>query len=235
MPNRAGRRSRGKASKGSVDAGKMHFVKSNESGSTQIVVKSADDLTRRPMAPDLARLHIPKNLLTQIHWLSTSIEFNQTITSGAITEKNFSFSLGDLPLAGQIAALFDQYAIFAVYVRVITNVANLSAGASPTYTTAIDYDNVSNLSSVPQVKSFSTSLTTPISEIQSRYIEPCNAPALYSGSAFTNYGQSRMWCDNVNNGTPHYGFRFILPSLGAGATGTVVFECTYVVCARNVV
>jgi hypothetical protein len=187
------------------------------------------------MAPDIGRLHMPKALQTQIHWITSSLQFTQTITAGGATEKNFSFSLGDLPIASSITALFDQYAVFAAFVRVITNVAGLDAGQSPTYTTAIDYDNVTNVGNIATLRTYSTALTTPISEVQERYIEPCNAPALYSGSAFSNYGQARMWCDSTNNSTPHYGFRFILSNLGGSSSGLVAFECTYVICARNIV
>jgi len=187
------------------------------------------------MAPDISRLRMPKNLLTQIHWLSTSLQFTTALANNAITEFNFPFSLGDLPLASSITGLFDQYAIFAVYIRTIINYSTTSAVVSPTYVTAIDYDNVANIGNIATLRTYSTQLTTPIAEVQERYIEPCNAPALYSGSAFTHYGQARMWVDSANNSTPHYGFRCIIQALGAGVTGLAAFECTYVVCARNLV
>jgi hypothetical protein len=191
------------------------------------------------MVPDIGRMSMPVNLQTQIHWFQSSLQFTTALNATTITEFNFPFTLGDLagPLSSSISILFDQYAIFAVNLRYILNFSAPVTSASPTYTTAIDYDNVGLLGNIILIRAFSTAVTSSVADVQERYIEPCNAPALYSGTGglFSNYGTARMWVDSANISTPHYGSRCIVSPLGAGTTGTLSVECTYVFCARNVV
>lgn len=234
--SRRGTSRQNKANNGSgANAGKQHFIASTTSSGSANRVRVADDVSRRPLAPDVGRLHMPKQLQTQIHWIQSSFEFNKALASAAITENNLSFALSDLAIASSVAALFDQYALFAVSARVIIQTSAPAAANPPTYTTAIDYDGVQNLGSLAVLKGYSTSASTSILEIQERYIEPCNAPALYSGSVFTHFGQARAWVDTANTSTPHYGLRMIVSNLGAGVTGVISTEMTYVICARNVV
>jgi len=224
-----------KASRSGRNVGKQHFIASTTSSGSALRVRVADDISRQSMAPDLGRMSMPKNLQTQIHWFQSSCQFTQSLGANVLTEFNFPFSLGDLSVSGAIAALFDQYAIFAVNSRIAINSSPTVSTAIPVFMTAIDYDSVGNLGSVSKIKEYSTVCITTIAETQERYLEPCNAPALYSGAAFTHYGQSRMWVDASNVSTPHYGLRIIVAPLGAAVTGSIIVENTYVVCARNVV
>lgn len=217
-----------------MNAGKQHFLASTTSSGSAFRVRNADDVSRAPLAPDVNRLHMPKALQTQIHWIQTSTDSTVALANNAITEKNLTFQLSDTTVAGSIAGLFDQYAIFAVNVRIIVSNSATVATSPPLFTTAIDYDNVTNLGNLAVLRSYSTAVTSTVNEIQERYIEPCNAPALYSGSVFTHFGQSRMWVDTTNTTTPHYGLRMIVGSLGAAVTGVISFETTYVICARNI-
>jgi len=228
-------RGKGQRSKSGINAGKNEFIASSTSAGSAVRVRVKDDVKRAATVPDISRIHMPKKLQTQIHWFSTSLQFTKVIaSSGSLTEFNFGFSLGDTAISGGIAGLFDQYAIFAINLRYIIQVTNAGAAAIPTYTTAIDYDSIGNLGNIATLRGYSTACTSSIAEIQERYIEPCNAPALYSGSTFTHYGTARMWVDNANVSTPHYGMRCMLQDM-VGGTGNIVVECTYVICARNVI
>jgi len=180
---------------------------------------------------------MPLQLQSQIHWFSTSFQLVVAIVSNAITEFNTPFALSQTSAAFQagIQALFDQYAIFAVNTRTSIYASSTTANLSQEYTTAIDFDNVATLSSTASLRAFSTACTTSTSEVQERYIEPCNAPALYSGSVFTHFGQDRMWVDAVNVSTPHYGLRIIANNLGASSLGNITLDVTIVVCARNTI
>jgi len=236
------RRGRGKSRQNKASnrgdyAGKQHFVDSNTSSGTALRVRVKDDMTRAPVARSIIGLRMPVSQQTQIHWFQTSYQPAATLNaSNLLTEFNQSFSLGQTGLVTPIAALFDQYAIFAVYVRVIINVSsNASSTASLEYVTAIDFDNINPVGNFGNLQTYSTSTTTELSAVQERYIEPCNAPALYSGSAFSHFGQDRMWVDAANVSTPHYGFRCIVAPIGAGATGSITLEITTVICARNVI
>jgi len=217
-----------------ADAGKLHFVSSNTSSGTALRVRDADDLSRRPTAPDVNRMKMPKNIQTQVHWFSSGWSKSTALANNAITEFNQSFALGDIQPAASLVALFDQYAIFAVYARIIVQTTAPIATTIPVYTTALDFDNITNIANQLTLRGYSTSVTSPIGTVQERYIEPCNSPALYSGAVFTHFGQSRMWVDCANFTTPHYGLRLIVAPLGAAVTGSIDVELTYVVCCRNV-
>jgi hypothetical protein len=211
------------------------LINSKTSSGTAFRVRVADDITRRPLVPDINRMSMPKSIQTQIHWFISDFNLNYNIGT-SLAEFNFAFSLNQTPTAfyNNIVGLFDQYAIFAAYVRVtvIVSGASVTAG-NPYFYTALDFDSVGNLGSIPALQAYSTVCASSLTDTQERYIEPCNAPALYSGSAFTHYGQSRMWVDTANSSTPHYGFRSMVPALGSGASGNIAIEVTLVVSARN--
>jgi hypothetical protein len=216
-----------------IDPGKAHFVASQTSSGSAVRVRPIDDLTRRPMAPDLNFMHLPKNIKTQIHWFTVDCSLVFGLSVSSISEGNRSFALSDLSIGSAISTLFDQYAIFCVYARTNVTVSAATATSVPRYYTAIDYDNVTTLGSVAAIQAYGTVSHSSTVEVQERYIEPCAAPALYSGSAFNHFSQSRVWIDSVNTTTPHYGFRLIVDNLGAAAVGSVNVEFTYVICARN--
>jgi len=212
--------------------GKTHFINSKTSSGSAFRVRVIDDVSRRPMAPDLGRMSMPKQLQTQIHWFTSDASSNLALSPTGITEFNQSFSLGQTGVATPLSTLFDQYAIFAVYVRVAVT-GLLPVGSSFNYYTAIDYDNTNNLSSVTALQAYGTVASSGFNEVQERYLEPCNAPALYSGSAFSHFGQARAWIDSSNTATPHYGLRIIANSLGTGGQGQLTVNVSYVICARN--
>jgi hypothetical protein len=187
------------------------------------------------MAPDLGKMSMPKSVQTQIHWFTADYSLAVNLNATSVTEANLAFSLSSLAggFATPLVTLFDQYAIFAAYVRVSVSVAGLLATAVPVYCTALDYDNVNNINTLSNIQAYSTVCETSLNEVQERYIEPCNAPALYSGSTFTHYGQSRMWVDATNPGTPHYGFRCLVAPTGTGSSGILNQTVSLIVCARN--
>jgi len=233
MPHgRGGKNSRGKGRK-NIEPGLSHFLASSTSSGSAVRVRNLDDATRAPLTPDLSRVRMPKNIQTQIHWFTASQILSTTLTVGAITEFNQSFNIAQTAIGGAITGLFDQYAIYAVNCRIIHNIVGANAVSVPEYVTALDFDNVNNLGSVNLLLGYGTAMTTDFNEVQERVIKPCNAPALYSGSGFSHFGQARMWVDSANTTTPHYGLRYIANALGTGVTGTVAINVTFVICARN--
>jgi hypothetical protein len=185
------------------------------------------------MVSSLQGLHIPFNFQTNIHWFQTSVDTNFALSTSAITEQNQSFQLVNTAIAASIAGLYDQYAIFAVYIRVSSTGLPASSG-SGRIITALDYDNVANLGSIATLLGYSTSTDTSSIEVQERYVEPCNAPALYNGSAFSAFGQDRMWVDCANTGVPHYGLRCIA-DIVSNSGAVLNFKFTYIICARNII
>jgi len=230
-----GKSRQNKAKNSGRDVGKQHFINSKTSVGSAFRVRVADDMTRRPLAPDLNRMSIPRNIQTQIHWFTCDYVITFSLASNAITEFNQAFSLVSCPTQfyTPISTLFDQYAIFCAYLRFNVNNSGASATSNNSYLTALDYDNSTNLGSYTALQAYGTVNESQVSEVQERYVEPCNAPALYSGGTFSHFGQARVWVDSVNTSTPHYGFRCIVAALGAGVTGQLNIEISLVVCARN--
>jgi len=232
--SRRGKSRQNKANQSGRSVGKQHFINSKTSSGSALRVRVVDDITRAPLAPDLNRVSMPKSLQTQIHWFTADFSNSASLSTSTVTEMNQPFALNSLPsgFTNAISALFDQYAIFAVYARVSVN-ATVNVSANPRFFTALDYDNSANLGSVTAIQQYGTVAESTFSEIQERYLEPCNAPALYTGSVFTGFGQGRMWCDSATTNVFHYGLRILVDSIGASGTGTVNAEYSLVVCGRQ--
>jgi len=221
-----------RGSSGQNYPGKQHFINSNTSSGTALRVRSADDVTRRPMVPSLSGIRIPDQVESQIHWFRTDFSSSVAANTTTITELNTAFQLSSLPNVTSITNLFDQYCIFCVYGRFKFN-GTLGTNTTSRYFTALDYDNVNNVGSVASIQRYGTMVESDLFSVQERYVEPCNAPALYNGSAFSAYGQDRMWVDSANGNVPFYGIRCLVDGIGAGGAGVMAAEFTVLVCARN--
>jgi len=176
----------------------------------------------------------PRNISRQIYWVKSNLELAVTVSASAPTEFNTSFALSGLTDTAGLAGFFDQYCIYSVVVSINFNYSGTTPGGLGTMITAIDYDNVTNLGSFAAVEAYESALVTKVNPTQSvqRLVHPAVAPALYSGSAFTNFGISRMWVDSANTSTPHYGFRSFFIS-NVGTTLTATFDFAFVVGFRN--
>jgi len=169
---------------------------------------------------------------SQLHWFTGDTTVQTNLLTTGVTEFNQSFALSSFGLSTAIINLFDQYAIFAVYCR-ISCTGSVTSATSFKLFTAIDYDNTNNLGSENLIQAYSSVSSMDFGEVSERYIEPCNAPALYSGSAFSNFGVARTWCDSTSATTPHYGLRVLARALGSGSVGSLNISISYVVVARN--
>jgi len=234
--SRSSRTAKTKRNNSGRSVGKQHFINSKTSSGSALRVRVADDMTRPALTPDLARVTMPKSIQTQIHWFTCDFANSASLSTTTVTEMNQPFALNSLPsgFANAIAALFDQYAIYAVYARVLVN-ATVNVAANPRFFTALDYDNTTNLGSVTAIQQYGTVAESSLTEVQERYLEPCNAPALWTGSVFTGFGQSRMWCDSASQSIFHYGLRILVDSIGSGGTGTVNAEYSLVICGRQTI
>jgi len=194
-----------------------------------------EDLFRR-QASWLLTQTPPRNISNQIYWVKSQLELTQTISASVPTEFNTSFALSGLTDTAGLAGFFDQYCIYSVIASITFNYSGTTPSGLGTMLTAIDYDNVGNLGSFAAVEAYESCLATKVSPTQSvqRLIHPAVAPALYSGSAFNNFGISRMWVDSANTATPHYGFRSYFIS-NVGTTLTAVYDFTFVVGFRNTI
>jgi len=140
-----------------------------------------------------------------------------TITSSTSTqvEANFSFKASDFPNFSNMAPAFDQYKIKRVTLHFIPQQNNSiveSSGESNTgvYTTALDYDNVTNFGSgqLNTLLAYDTCVFHEPMKRARRVVVPRVAIAAYGASAFTSFAnQGNQWIDCASNAVVHYGIR----------------------------
>jgi len=177
----------------------------------------------------------PMNIRSMLYWVQENVQTNFSVSSSTV-ESNYAFQISAINAVSSYLAIFDQYCIYAVYVRLIPNSEYPTSGTLGSLATAIDYDNVNNLGSWSGIQDYGTVNVTQVESGVSveRYLEPCAAPALYnSAGAFTGFGVGRFWLDSANSGIPHYGFRTYVN--GSTINYTMLVNVTYILGFRNTV
>jgi len=195
------------------------------------------DFTQRPIRMNITQSP-PKNLLNQIHWIQQSVTLrNGGVVSGGNVEDNWSFKLNDLNQYAAITAMFDQFCIYSVVFNVVISP---SSGAVSNnlgrVTTAVDYDNVSNLGSEVALQQYASAQTVEVTSGMAvqRYVKPCVTPDVYV-VAGTGYAVARCWLDNASNSVlvPHYGVRVYFQITGASTPFDYDIIATYTIGCRN--
>jgi hypothetical protein len=217
----------------SVPATDMSIINSSKAtGSTTTVVMS--DVLNRRQNFNLVETP-PKQIGNQIYWFKESVTGSFQTSTSTYSENNFQFQLSSLQGVSSITAMFDQYAFYAISTSfMIDSIQSSGGNAIVTMLTALDYDNISNIgpSGIVQYSSYAESCLSPSVSLI-RLVRPCVAPALYSGSAFSNFGTARLWCNSSSNNTVHYGLRAI--ALQTAATVTVRWNQQWVIGCRNTI
>jgi len=188
------------------------IVSSHHASGGAMVNMPRSDLVSRVPSWNLTQKP-PLNYMTQIHWIQSSYTALVNVSNSGITESNLSFNLSALNSGSNLASLFDTYCIYSAHVRYTLLSEYSSTGSYGYINTAIDYDNVNSLGSLPALQDYSSIQQTILDPQISaeRFIKPCVSPAIYnaSSSAFSGFGTSRMWVDCANPSIPHYGLRLI--------------------------
>jgi hypothetical protein len=194
----------------------------------------ADDLRKKNVSWRLVQSP-PRGFISSIHWLQTNVTSTNvgTISTSSLTENNYVFQLYQLNAVSSIAALFDQYCIYAVMIRVMVGRSEGDSGNFGNIATAIDYDNVNNLGSFTGLQDYSTCVTSQLEPGVSyeRFIKPCVAPVVYQSSG-TAYSVDRQWINSSNTSVQHYGFRLIFSGNAVSGLTYSVFQ-SYIIGLRN--
>lgn len=188
-----------------------------------------EDLMRRQSSWLLTQSP-PRNLANIIYWVKCNNEKTQMVSNTVPTEFTINFNLSDFTGIAGLTAYFDQYCIYSALVNISFQYTGVTPTALGTMITAIDYDNVANLGAFTAYESYESALTTKVTTSQSvqRLIHPAVAPALYSGSAFSNFGIARTWVDSASPGTPHYGFRsYFISNVGTALYAIFDYVCVF--------
>lgn len=161
------------------------------------------------------------------------------------------FRLSDVPSSGEFTALFDQYKIKAIKLRIIpfaNTTQTGSAAVAPNLAIQchhiVDFDDsaapaasrvgMDTLCQYQNYKSFSLSGMKPSGHTV--IIRPHVALAAYNG-AFAGYAnKGNQWIDCDSNSVQHYGWKCImeLADAGAGAIFDFKIEATYMLQFKNV-
>jgi len=160
-----------------------------------------------PSTGDVPRLHLKKDRV-----FTASFSYSAgAITSTSMTETSgaLAFALSSVPGYTSWTSSFDSYRIIRAYIEFvpfgITAAANATLGQ---LVTAIDYDDTT-----PVVQStllqYDSAMLVESGKYFERRLVPRAAKALYSGTAFTSYGQdANPWIDGDSPGVPHYGIKY---------------------------
>jgi hypothetical protein len=154
----------------------------------------------RPLAPN--------RLMKQVFQTMVSIRGTFNTSGSGLTEVNYSWNLQSHPQYSALAGLFDQYCILKVEVKFMASQNTYVADVH----TAIDYDNIGNLSSVTLIDQYTNVIVRPLLGAKSftRVIFPAIGADL---SGVGGAGVNTSWVDSNNQTIPHLGFRSITPTM----------------------
>jgi len=186
------------------------------------------DLTYKPVPP-VYSAKPPRQLLNQIFFARQSTFATITSSNTLPVEANLSFSAADdMEQYGAYLSIFDQYYLHSAVVT-ITNEFHVSSATAFTYPvvhTAIDFDNVTNLTTIAAIESYGThnvDVLTPGKSV-TRIILPCNN----SNGNNVSGNVTRMWVPSAQTNARFFGFRSITENAsGSGSILNVHISCIW--------
>lgn len=177
---------------------------------------------RDALVPQTDAMQLPK-MVDQNYYNVQSYSADNFISqlSTGLVGAGVVFTVNGLPQTSALTSVFDQYRILGVevFLNPHTTIGESFATTGPPSGLAysvIDYDNSSTPSTVAQMLSYATCITSPITSRIRRCLRPRMALAAYSG-AFTSYANMQgEWIDAVSPSVQHYGLKVLLDIGTAG-------------------
>jgi hypothetical protein len=172
------------------------------------------DLAVRPPTQLNVPTSVPRNIPAVIAWDSVKTDSTITSSTTVITETNFAFLLTDHPQSASWAALYDQYCIVQATITFYSALPPGSLGTPNQLYTALDFDNVTALASIPAIEDYATSesVTMQPTVVHMRSVHPCTKGQAFGGSAAI---PQRTWVDCAFPTLAHFGIRSIVAINGA--------------------
>lgn len=144
--------------------------------------------------------------------------FSASLTSlGAPTDcaQAFNYKLSDLPNVTEYQALFDQYKICGIKVKIIPKNVNTGGAANTNQVTGfgqivtcLDFDDNVTPTSKDQLLQYSNVKVTPNGRMQTRYFTPKMLSEVYRSSVATAYNVINCkWLDMTYADVPTYGLK----------------------------
>jgi len=195
---------------------------SSRSGGSKMQPVNRTDLKLKPPSPSIPQ-GIPKNVSSQIFWDVVKIrtKYDTSLTG----DYNYAFapSLQSHPQFSQLIPLFDQWCIPQFSVTWMALTPPGSTGTVIELHTAIDFDNVANLT-LQQIDQFDCARVDTLVDNKkvTRTCRPRNKTTV-GGTA--NAGVTATWVDSAVSATPWFGIRSII-AMSYGLSQSVVAEQT---------
>lgn len=131
--------------------------------------------------------------------------------STASFSKSVTFKLNYLPNYSEYSALYDQYMITKVAVKLVPrgNVSSIGSDLGSNLLSVIDYNDSGVLSSVDQANEYATVKRTTDRRMHTRVFRPMFLRPAYVSSISTGYSSTRGWISISDPGVVHYGLKFV--------------------------
>jgi len=174
----------------------------------------------------------PSDLQT-IH-MSKIVEKTNIVTSttGAVF-RSFAFSASECTDIAEMSAVFDQYRLDRVDIRIVPNVTELltsTPNLGRNYS-VIDFDDANAFTSMTDPLDYNNCLAWEITDPICITLRPRLALAAYAGGVFNGFtNRGPMWIDAASPAVEHYGVKLAFGSMTTSITYTVT--CKYHFCWR---
>lgn len=157
-------------------------------------------------------------------------------TGGSPAQAALAFKLSDLLNVDEYKALYDQYKITGVAVRLIPKALQFQGTQTSTtgaigygqVVTAIDYDDQTVPGSKDQLLQYGSAKVTDGNKIHSRYFAPKILNQVYSSALVTAYAPKKaQYLDTVNDAVPHFGLKVWIDAPVIPATMGLLTSISY--------
>jgi hypothetical protein len=192
-------------------------------GSNSMQPFNKADLRIKPPKTAIPR-GMPKRIANQVVWDSVRYDVTITVSTSTVTETNYSFTLTSHPQYASWTALYDQWCIPQASVTFRAENAPGATSGTATLYTALDFDNITAITSIPNIEDFGTCAQTEMipGKTVTRSIRPCVKVSTQQGSGNANSTLARAWQDCGSNTVPWFGIR----SMTSVAGGTYTIRST---------
>lgn len=165
-------------------------------------------------------------------------------TGSSSTSLGLTFSLSDIGNAAELIALFDQFRLDKVVVKITPTFNSIDAPSiassmiTPQIFTAIDYDDNTAPPSEASIREFGSCKETNGSKAHIRTLVPKVLTMAYKTALTTAYApaKSAMYIDCADSTVPHYGLKVYMNNggmSGSGSPWSARIECRYYVSLKN--
>lgn len=175
-----------------------------------------------------------------IHYFKRTAFYSSYVQGSTLSTNAYGLigQLTQVPGYTDFTALFDQYRIMAMKIRLSPRANSAEVGTNQGLIkmwSAVDYDdntpitNISDMLQRPYVKQ------TKSSQEHVRYFKPrVNVPTPGIVNVIPGQSSTRQWLDCDNPSIPHYGLKVLVDQLPSGAQSWDV-SVTYYLAFKNVV